>query len=182
MMSAGYKVWKDRSLRVSRVPEISDFVLGGIFEEIQVVINVSDEYDFGAARCYNDEGITYYWFPMNEVKKDIGLNSLYAAMCVLRYCEEECLNVLVHCAAGTNRSPLVVQAYHFLRTGKQVVEDIDGGRWDNRLIRACVRGYLPPQKELEKFLYELGKHFNEKGHRKVGGSLDKIKRNTIFNF
>lgn len=181
-MGNGYKVWKDRSLRVSRKPEASIFADGEPFETIEVVINVSDEKDFDLERELANMGVRSYWFPMNEIKKDIGLNSLYGAMCVLYYCEEECLDVLVHCAAGTNRSPLVVQAYHLMRTGSQVLENIDGGKWDNRLIRACVQGYLPPQKELEAFLKELMQHLNTKGHKKVGGSLDKIKRNTIFNF
>lgn len=178
----GYSIWKKRSLRVSQRPEISCFKRRGVFEEIQVVINVSDTYDFGFALMLRDDGITPYWFPMNESKKDIGLNSLYGVLCVLYYCEMRDLSVLVHCDAGENRSPLVVQAYHYMRTGVHAVEDIDNGRWINRLVRACSRGYLPPQAELEKFLSRLMVDLKNSSGLVIGGNLDKIKSETIFNF
>ena len=181
-MSNGYKIWADRSLKVSPKPDVDWFRGRGRFSDVAVLINVSDEYNFYDMHMIQASGVKTYWFPMNECKKDIGLNSLYGAMCVLYAAEEDCDSVVVHCAAGTNRSPVVVQAYHFMRTGRHVIEDIDGGRWSNRLERACYRGYLPPLKELEKFLHELMLHLKSKDPHIVGGSLDKIKRNTIFNF
>lgn len=181
-MSNGYKIWADRSLKVSPKPDVDWFRGRGRFSDVAILINVSDEYNFYDMHMIQASGVKTYWFPMNECKKDIGLNSLYGAMCVLYSAEECCDEVVVHCAAGTNRSPLVVEAYHYMRTGEHALEDIDGGRWRNQLERACSRGYLPPLRELEQFLTQVGQKLRKDGHLVGGGSLDKIKRNTIFNF
>lgn len=146
-----------------------------------VIINVSDEISFSFRKRLEKDGIwnqQMYWFPMNERKKDAGLNSLYGAMCVLFCCESNNLKVYLHCHAGANRSVAVKCAYHYLRTGKHL--ELEKGGFMNRLLAMCGRGYLPPKTELEKFLSDLGFCLNE--GIMTGGTLERLKIEHIVNF
>jgi Dual specificity phosphatase, catalytic domain len=140
-----------------------------------IIINVSDEYNFNVENRLNKEGCKTYWFPMNECKKDIGLNSIFAALTILYQAEKQNKKVYLHCHAGVNRSPTVFSAYFFMRSGKHLIEN-EGG-YINRLVANCNRGYLPSKTEMEQFLVELNNRLNDGKN----GGLDKIKIDTINN-
>lgn len=175
----------------------------------KVVINVSCEnYDFNMIDALSSQGILYFWFPMNEHKKDIGLNSIFGALKVIRDSELREYNVYLHCHAGVNRSPIVLQSYYYMRTGTHLYEDrvIDPAieemfvvsdrenqrnahtvriNYPNRLYAACMRGYLPPLSEYEKFLEAYMIKLNESNAAPAkigyGGYLDTLKK-SINNF
>lgn len=140
------------------------------------VINMSDEW-----YALINKSLLYckcktFWFPMNEKKRDIGLNSIYGAMVILSIAEKENASVYLHCHSGRNRSRLTQAAYYYMRTGNQLSDGNE--KYVNRLHRASVRGYLPPMAELEEFLRNIGKSL-DKMH---GGILDECKLGVINNF
>ena len=144
-------------------------------QKAEIIINVSDEYNFDAIKLLALQK-KEFWFPLNEAKRDIGLNSIYASMIVLYNAEMYNMNVYLHCHAGANRSPLVQACYYFMRTGSDF-KTYDCG-FVNRMYANCSRGYLPPITELKSFLTLLGKYLTEK--KQI--SLDVIKIETINNF
>jgi len=144
-----------------------------------VLINVSDEIIPTIISGHSGNVVSYFWFPMNEVKRDIGLNSIYGAMNVMHEAERKGMRVIVHCKAGANRSQIIKCAYYSMRAGQQLEDELCH-KGVNQLIRACNRGYLPPKKEMEKFLRETGNKLIKKGEYLT--SLDKIKLKTINNF
>lgn len=147
------------------------------------VVNMSDEYYPNVDAMLRGLHATTFWFPMNEKKRDIGLNSIYGAMIILHQAEMQNAKVYLHCHSGRNRSVLTKACYYYMRTGRQIDDpskDSEGnldGKYTNRLQRSCVRGYLPPLAEMEEFLRNIaGKLEGMKG-----GNLDKCKK-TINNF
>lgn len=127
---------------------------------------------------YQRARVRYHWFPMNEKKKDVGLNSIYAACVILYYCELKNKSVYLHCHSGVNRSPTVQQAYYYMRKGEHLESKREG--YVNELLASCSRGYLPPKAEMEKFLNAL--MLALKKGESMGGQLCKIKKETINNF
>lgn len=150
-----FKDWFDQNLLVGPYPKE---IINVDFAKIDVVINVSDSYfpqtiDFLKSK---NQQIETHWFPMNEAKKDIGLNSIFGALIIMHFAELANKRVYLHCHAGVNRSPTVSAAYYFLRTGSQYDDPKKSG-YMNRLIANCHRGYLPPKHEMESFLNALSK-------------------------
>ena len=143
------------------------------------VINVSDEWypevegRLHAAKCRT------YWFAMSEQRRDMGLNSIYCAMVVLRQAEREGEYVYLHCHAGTNRSPTVQAAYHYFRTGSHMMQELRSVGFINKLDANCSRGYLPPMAEMEKFLRAIAEDL--KGPM-LPGTLTMAKIHHIHNF
>ena len=142
-----------------------------------IIINVSDEFYLDVEQHLKDKGCRTYWFPMNECKKDIGLNSIYGAMVILFEAERLGNAVYLHCHAGINRSVSVACAYHYMRTGEHL-ERIRGG-FINMLVANCGRGYLPPKSELEQFLSKLNKMLVQ---GMEDGTLDGCKLGIINSF
>jgi len=171
-----FNEWFERKLQVGSFPFLNNERLNPF--DYDYVINVSDEYYTGHHIPLIVAGCKTFWFPMNEAKKDVGLNSIYGAMCIMWIAEHENKHVYLHCHAGINRSQCVKAAYYFMRTGEQLKADQQG--YMNRLLAMCGRGYLPPKTECEKFLTELGKQLNAKNM--IGGMLDYVKIETIANF
>jgi hypothetical protein len=122
-----------------------------------------------------EKGLATYWFPMNEGKRDIGLNSIYGAMVILNRAEARNLSVYLHCHMGVKRSEIIKSAYYFMRTNSQIITD--NGE-PNMLIKACTKGYLPPLKEMESFLGLVA----DKIQNMQGGILDSCKLKSITNF
>jgi hypothetical protein len=181
-------------------PELYNGHLDPRFKEFgyEVVINVSDVFHAGHLPHYRERGIEAHWFPLNECL-DFGLNSLYAAMSILWEAERQGKMVLIHCAAGINRSQVVMDCYYFLRKGTHraypfsLIETVKvnfvnaGGYpdsrqeerpWTTMLHRACANGHLPTITDMETWLTSLGQRLDAKNGFGIGDlddSLLKIK-------
>jgi hypothetical protein len=183
--------WFSQKLTVGRYPmpgEIREMPEGSY------IINVSDEWIPGcyatALRC----GIFYHWLPMNECTGEMGINSLFGALQLLHYAEEQNLPVLLHCHAGANRSPTVAHAYYFMRTGQhwQDQEPLSlnaqqiniwlgvaaNTKRTNMLLLNVEEGLLPELGKLEKFLKQLGLLLNQREFTYRGGLLTQLKIDT----
>lgn len=167
-----FKEWYYKNLIVGMFPYIvrRDFCAS----DYHYIINVSDEfYSIVEANMLNSK---CYWFPMNERRRDIGLNSIYASMVILQEAEKRCARVYLHCHSGRNRSRIIECCYYYMRTGEHLQQGNE--KYVNRLHRASVRGYLPPMAEMEQFL----KKIKEKTINMEGGILDECKIGIINNF
>lgn len=173
-----YKQWVKLNLEVGAFPVYQNTCFDA--KKYDVIINVSDEFYPEIVEQIQDLNpkIKTHWFPMNEAKKDVGLNSIYGALITIYHAEMKQQRVYLHCHAGINRSRCVEAAYHFYRTGNQL--EIDNNGYINRLVAMCHRGYLPPKAETEKFLALLAK--KTKVNAILGGVLDECKISTINNF
>ena len=167
-----FKDWFDSKLIVGAFP----YKVNKQFDPhgIDIVINVSDEWYVEYENLLIEAFVRTYWFPMNECKRDIGLNSIYGAMHILRFAERRNLTVYLHCHAGVNRSQIIRAAYYYMRTGKQLQIDRSIG-FENMLVASCARGYLPPKAEMQRFLNGLTVEMQ-------GGKLDSAKIEAIHNF
>jgi hypothetical protein len=154
-----FKEWFEQNLVVGPMPdEYFDI------NQYDYIINVSDEYV-----PYRPNLV--FWFPMNECKKDIGLNSIYGALTILKRAYNHNRTVYLHCHAGINRSQTVRSAFYFMMTETHFEREYNS--YKNVLIKNCAYGYLPPINEMEDFL----KMFKEYGDGAC--SLDKLKLKTI---
>jgi hypothetical protein len=173
-MAQKFKEWFEKKLTVGGFP----YKVNQRFEakDYDIVINVSDEWYLVYEQMIRECFTSHYWFPMNESKKDIGLNSIYGAMVILRFAENRNLSVYLHCHAGVNRSEIVRAAYYFMRTNKQI--ETQQGTYINKLVAACSRGYLPPKAEMESFLGHVASNIKNM----QGGILDVCKIESINNF
>lgn len=193
-----FQEWFTKKLNVGRFPSLQWIKEHSYYD---ILINVSDEPyppeisvdipkkpTFIKVPVPNSPQVTikhtepqtpiFHWFPMNEMKKDMGLNAIYGACVILYYAEMKNKTVFLHCHGGANRSPTVQQAYYYMRKGEHLKDD--SKTYVNRLVTNCTRGYLPPKAEMEKFLNALGKAL--KTGNSMGGQLCKIKIDTISNF
>ncbi len=173
-MEKNFISWYKQNLTIGAFP----YRINNMFEasDYDIVINVSDEWYIDVELKIRESYVSYYWFPMNEVKKDIGLNSIYGSIIILKHAEKRNLKVYLHCHAGVNRSRIVADAYYFLRTNDHIETDND--LFINKLIAACTRCYLPPKKEMENFLRKI----SEIKRNSLGGVLDECKIDSIKNF
>ena len=112
---------------------------------------------------------------MDEVSGDIGLNSIFGALQILWIAEQEKAGVILHCHAGANRSPTVMEAYYFMRTKKHFVLEISAEskerfekmfpdsknyeRQNNRLLNNIEAGHLPSKNKMETFLKKTEEWF-----------------------
>lgn len=169
-----FKEWFDKKLIVGGFP----YKVNKEFDPdgYDIVINVSDEWYIDFENQIQEKWVKTYWFPMNECKRDIGLNSIYAAMVILTRAEQKNLTVYLHCHAGVNRSQIVRSAYYFMRTNQQL--ETDRGGFINQMVAACSRGYLPPKAEMESFLGNVASQTKNM----QGGILDMCKLKSINNF
>lgn len=166
--------WYNNKLVVGKSLNLEELQLG-IFD---CVINVSDEIPQWVFKTRPSiMGFKYFWFPMNESKRDIGLNCLLGALKILYEQEARNYKVYLHCHAGKNRSQSVAQAYYFMRNGKHEKGLREDPKWDNELIRACSRGYLPPKKELESLLSNFALYVANDNL-----NFDELKKKHINNF
>jgi hypothetical protein len=174
MSNVKFKNWFKNQLIVGAYPFINNTNFKK--EMYDIIINVSDEF------YPKYELSDYFWFPMNEAKKDVGLNSIYGSMVILFGAEMNNDTVYLHCHAGVNRSKVIQACYFYMRTGNQL--EVDSNGYVNRLCAMCARGYLPPKAEMEKFLSLLGKYLQSdlQKNEMMGGMLDTIKLETINNF
>jgi len=140
-----------------------------------IVINVSDEYYeiFDFAIC--QEGAKSFWFPMNECKSDIGLNSIYGALIVLYEAHKNNKRVYLHCRAGVFRSWLVYCCFYYMINGSHLETFYDN--YINQLYYACSRKYLPDITKIQLFLTDLKNTIDIS--KSLGGKLDTLKINNF---
>ena len=177
-----FKDWFKFKLHVNRFPLPSEI----IESKYDYIINVSDEY---IPQCYDaavKSGIKYFWFPLSEISGDMGINSIYGALQILFIAEQENASVLLHCHAGSNRSPTVANAYYFMRTKQHntiLNDDSDDSinEWlgiktkqNNRLLDNIQSGYLPAIRKFESFLIKCESQFNKDDSNR-GGGLDSAR-------
>lgn len=171
-----FNEWFENKLMVGKFP----FTVNEEFNpsDYKYVINMSDEYyDNIQSRLLNANCQTF-WFPMNEKRRDIGLNSIYGAMVIMYQAEKENASLYLHCHSGRNRSRIAQACYYYMRTGNQL--QLGDEKYINRLYRACIRGYLPPMAEIEEYLRKIDNRVSIGSMQ--GGILDECKIGTINNF
>jgi len=166
-----FQEWFDKKLKVTRYPLPGEIKNSGV----KYVINVSDEYISSCHKICMDNDVKYFWFPMDEVSGDIGLNSIFGALQILWIAEQEKASVILHCHAGANRSPTVMEAYYFMRTKKHFIREIsaeskelfekmfpdskNSERQNNRLLNNIEAGHLPSKNKMESFLKKTEEWF-----------------------
>lgn len=175
-----FKDWFKQNLEIGAFPYLQNARFD--VNKYHIIINVSDEW---YRKIYDRLEsplipLSLFWFPMNECKRDIGLNSIYGAMNILYSAEMNNQYVYLHCHAGVNRSQIVRAAYYYMRTGEQLDEGRSG--FINMLCASCLRGYLPPKSEMDQFLTKLGEELKNKKDGLFGGKLDSLKLDTIEHF
>jgi|SRR5437016_808345 len=172
-----FEEWFNKKLVIGSFP----FMVSEDFNpsDYKYCINVSDEFYSITENAIHATGCKTYWFPMNERKRDIGLNSIYGAIIILNQAEKENVSVYLHCHAGRNRSRIIQACYYFFRTGKQF--SYGNEKYFNRIHQSVTRGYLPPMAEMEQFLTAMRNKMSENSNQTVSGILDECKMD-INNF
>lgn len=84
--------WIEEKLKIGGFPIKVNFTFNP--DEFDYIINVSDEF------YVNIHNSKTFWFPMNEVTNDMGINSLYGALYIMFIAEKENKSVYLHCHAG----------------------------------------------------------------------------------
>lgn len=148
------KAYKFAKITVRPYPNICDVNNKWIFTpEVEAVLNVSQKYKAEIVDAIKQKGIEYYHFPLDEEVPDIGWENIKKAIKILFECEEQGKHILVHCDGGNHRSRLVVEAFHFAKTGTHLADEYKG--FDNHLIYDCRSGFLPPLEEVEEELKQM---------------------------
>jgi hypothetical protein len=165
--------WFASKLKTGPLPDVEDFK--SKYKDVDVVINVSDEYRPSVHQFLHENNKVSFWFPMGEATKDMGLSSIYAAMQILYNCYLSDATALVHCHAGANRSRTIHDCFYYLIVGSHYaygstpkepkvnwgdLKNIyTGGK--NRLLHNCQFQHLPRQKQMEAFLEACGVVFGD---------------------
>ena len=170
-----FKRWFNKKLEIGSYP----FTQNSSYDKkkYDVCINMSDEWYPDIDLKIREITERVYWFPMNEVKSDVGINSLYGAMNILYNAFKNNQKVYLHCHAGINRSQATGDAFWFMMMNKHR-ETNKGNGFINRLMRMCGYNYLPPKNEVENFLKNL-KEILDSNLEYMGGQLDTIKNSNI---
>ena len=136
------------NITVRPYPNICDVNNKWIFTpDIKVVINVSQKYKTEIVEVIKQKGIEYFHFPLDEEVPDIGWENVKKSVKTIARFDLAGAHVLVHCDGGQHRSRLVVEAYHYARSGNHFKDEYKG--YANHLIYDCSMGYLPPLSEVE---------------------------------
>ncbi|WP_276979890.1 dual specificity protein phosphatase family protein [Flavobacterium filum] len=161
-MEVDFDLWLKNDLKIGGYP------VGLLHEKerrFDMIVNVSDEYYSGHAAKWSKMGYEYFWFPLAQSSRSMGLVSIFGALHVLYRSYKENKKVLVHCRKGSNRSQVVVLAFYYMMRGKQMDEP------RNMLLYNCKTNHLPPIEEMEKWLLRCKKAFDNYGAFK-GNMLD----------
>ena len=148
------KAYKFAKITARPYPNMCDVNNKWIFTpETGVVINVSQKYKAEIVEAIKQKGIEYYHLPLDEEVPDIGWENIKKAVKTLMQYDNTDKHILVHCDGGNHRSRLVVEAYHYAKTGTHFIDEYKG--YDNHLIYDCYSGYLLPLKEVETELKNI---------------------------
>lgn len=152
----------------------------GFNDRFDMVINVCDFSNLNYAQQFTQSGLHYYWFPLNEIHKEIGLNSIYASLWMLMQAYEKRLSVYLHCFSGRNRSKLIGALLYWMMTEKDLDAPTYGARnrhdnseasaikYNNRFHYNCEIGVIPNEDDMKSWLLYLRETF------KNGYEIDSI--------
>jgi len=172
-----FKNWFNKKLDIGSYP----ITQNAVYEDKQydVCINMSDEWYPDIDAQIKSLTSNVYWFPMNEAKSDVGLNSLYGAMNILYNAYHKNQKVYLHCHAGINRSQATGDAFWFMMNGSHRETNTNG--FINRLVKMSGYGYLPPKLEVENYLINLKEILDSNlvSPLNMGGQLDTIKISNL---
>ena len=146
--------YKFAKITVRPYPNICDINNKWIFTpDIKAVINVSQKYKKEIVDAIKDKKIDYFHLPLQEEVQDIGWNNILKAVKIIIQYDKTDKHILVHCDGGNHRSRLVVEAFHFAKTGTHYIDEYKS--YDNHLIYNCSSGFLPSLEYVEKELKSL---------------------------
>lgn len=165
-MKQRFSDWFNEKLLVRGYPIIEEIEVGGKYSQYEVFVNVSDELYFDYATAIRQLGKDYYWFPMGENTKDMGINSMFGALQVLHSAYKANKHAFLHCHAGANRSPTVKSAFYFMITGEHEKD----GRFTNTLKLNAGR-HLPELPKIENWLHKCREAFDNP-EKFIGGMYD----------
>lgn len=173
-----FKSFFYNNIIIDRFPVAKELRHGGKHADVNVVINVSDEFYLGNSEDITKQGKMNFFFPMGERLKDMGITSMYGALQVLHqiYTCNPQWKVLINCQAGKNRSPTVVSAFYYMMLSEHEPDRKDEhGKVirNNRLLDNIMRGHLPNKEITESFLQNCKEAFDHP-ERFLGGMLDWV--------
>lgn len=168
--------WFAGKLKVVGYPTLEELIdKKERYASFDLIINVSDEFDIGYANQVWDIGHKqYFWFPMGEMHKDMGIVSMFGALQTMHSAYDKSFSILLHCHAGANRSPTVQAAFYFMMTGQHLndTEMTGKGRLkaNNMLLLNCGK-HLPELEKMEKWLKACKEAFDNP-QSFIGGMYD----------
>lgn len=134
-------------------PTLTDVRNPWIFpRKVRHLINVANEEDPEIKEAILARGITYEWLPTDE-RPRMNLPHILLAVRLLRQYDAAGEQTIVHCQAGLNRSPSVVEAYYYCKYHTHLSAEYCG--YQNHLIYNCKTGHLPPLEDMEHYLQIL---------------------------
>lgn len=169
-----FKDWYQDKLIVTRYPVLNEIVGDKpLYKNIDVVINVSDEFWMDYVNAFWKNGKQNHWFPMGEINNDIGLPSIFGALWVTHQAFKRNLSVLIHCHAGANRSPTIKACFYYMMTNEHLPERKVNGiiRASNMLFYNCEYKHLPELSKMELFLKACKTAFDDPD-KFLGGMYD----------
>jgi protein tyrosine phosphatase (PTP) superfamily phosphohydrolase (DUF442 family) len=162
-MENDFKIWFENKLSISGYPNVTR--LANVQPKpFDVMINVSDEFYFKHSEALSEKGFIWYWFPLAQKSKDMGMISIFGALQVLYKCYNADKSVLLHCRKGSNRSQVVKAAFYYLITETHLSKR-------NMLLYNCQTKHLPEKEQVEKWLLRCKQAF-VKQHLFKGNMLD----------
>ncbi|MCH5238029.1 MAG: dual specificity protein phosphatase family protein [Muribaculaceae bacterium] len=114
------KVYQFAPIKTRSFPTIQELNNPYIFKGTKCVINVSERENAELIKLYQDNSIAYHHFPLKENVEDMGWENILKAVKVLLDNIKNQIPTIVHCIGGNNRSPLVVEAAHYVLTGLHI--------------------------------------------------------------
>lgn len=174
VVAVSFSEWYANRLKVVGYPVLGEVTAEqGKYKDYDVFVNVSDEYWMDYAAEFWKLGKQNHWFPMGEAHGDIGLVSIYGALCVMHQAFQRNLSVLLHCHAGINRSQTVRACFHYMMTGEHLPVERAGQfiKADNMLQFNCEHCHLPEMPKMEAWLKHCKEAFDNP-EKFIGGMYD----------
>lgn len=164
-----FKDWYKEKLKVTRYPVLNEIKEpNGIYKDVQVFINVSDEYWMEYSNKFWESGKQNHWFPLGENAKDMGLNSIFGALQVMYLSFIRNYSTLIHCHAGINRSQTVKACFHYMMTGEHSPEDETK---NINMLKHNADKHLPSISKMEAWLKACKEAFDNPD-KFLGGMYD----------
>ena len=171
-----FHVWYNTKLKVGYMPTFEDNIPEYI-KDYNTIINVSDFSDFEYVEKVIGLNKKYFWFPMNEVTGDMGINSIYGSLNILYQSFQRNESVYLHCFLGKNRSRVIEASFYYMMTGEHLTQISKSHQ--NRIFSNSSRGHLPEVSKFELFLNNCHKVFSVPYVEPVYGPIDYCKLRSL---